>query len=69
MIDAMQAFMTEVMSRTTPMTPIEMQALMQSNHMNTYGLVGWIAPLIVIVFGVLDSTEGPNRYGDEPLRS
>jgi uncharacterized membrane protein YhaH (DUF805 family) len=68
MMGMMQELMTEAMSRTSPMSPLEMQALMQNNHMSAYGAVGWIAPLIVIVFGVMDSTEGPNRYGGEPVR-
>ena len=33
-----------------------------------YGFVGWIAPVVVIVFGVMKSTKGPNRYGAEPVR-
>ena len=32
------------------------------------GAVSWIGYLMVIVFGVWPSTEGPNRYGDEPVR-
>jgi len=31
------------------------------------GLVGWIAPIIVIVFGVMKSTDGPNKYGEGPV--
>ncbi|WEK47016.1 MAG: DUF805 domain-containing protein [Candidatus Andeanibacterium colombiense] len=27
-------------------------------------LAGWLIPLVVIIFGVLPSTDGPNRYGD-----
>lgn len=34
----------------------------------TYGLIGWIGPLVVIGFGILRSTDGPNRFGDEPVR-
>lgn len=32
------------------------------------GLVGWIGPIIMIVFGVMQSTDGPNRYGEAPVR-
>lgn len=32
------------------------------------GMIGWIAPLVLLVFGVMKSTDGPNRYGDEPVR-
>ncbi len=68
MIGVMQEIMTAAMSGPTPMTPVEMQALMQGHNINAYAGVGWLAPLIVIVFGVMDSTEGPNRYGAEPVR-
>jgi len=32
-----------------------------------YGLVGWIGPIIVIIFGVMKSTQGSNRFGDAPF--
>lgn len=32
------------------------------------GVLGWVAVLIVIVCGVWPSTNGPNRYGDAPVR-
>lgn len=31
-------------------------------------LLGWVPVLFVVIFGVLKSTDGPNRYGDEPTR-
>lgn len=31
-------------------------------------LLSWVGVLIVIVFGVWPSTEGPNRYGEEAVR-
>jgi len=68
MIDVMQDFMADAMSRTTPMSPFEMQSMMQSHNISLYSAIGWIGPLAVIVFGVLDSTKGPNRYGAEPVR-
>lgn len=68
MMDVMQDVMAQAMSRTTPMSPLEMQGLMQSHNISAYSAIGWIGPLAVIVFGVLDSTNGPNRYGDEPVR-
>jgi uncharacterized membrane protein YhaH (DUF805 family) len=50
------------------MNPQDMAAYMQGqSQMYTYGLVGWIAPIIVIVFGIMKSTDGPNRYGDAPF--
>ncbi len=30
-------------------------------------LLGWVGPVIVIVFGVFGSTDGPNRYSDAPV--
>ena len=44
------------------LTPaIEAQA-----RMSRLGLLGWIAPIVVLVFGVMKSTPGPNRYGEAP---
>jgi uncharacterized membrane protein YhaH (DUF805 family) len=58
--------MQELMA--TAMNPQDMAAYMQGqSQMYTYGLVGWIAPIIVIVFGIMKSTDGPNRYGDAPF--
>jgi uncharacterized membrane protein YhaH (DUF805 family) len=34
--------------------------------MSRLGLLGWVAPLIVLVFGVMKSSPGPNRYGEAP---
>ncbi len=31
-------------------------------------LIGWVGYLVVIGFGILKSQEGPNRYGDAPVR-
>lgn len=69
MMDGMQEMMAEMMTRTEPMTQAEMQILMQQqSEVGSHGLVGWIAPLIAIVFGVMDSTVGPNRFGEAPVR-
>ena len=43
--------------------PIAMQA-----EMGVMGLVGWIAPIVGIIFGAWPSTDGPNKYGTEPVR-
>ncbi|MDG2002700.1 MAG: DUF805 domain-containing protein [Novosphingobium sp.] len=49
----------------TSMNPEDMTAYIESQQgLMAYGLLGWIAPIIVIIFGVMKSTEGPNRYGD-----
>lgn len=42
--------------------PLAMQA-----EMGAYGLVGYIGYIVVIIFGVLPSQDGPNKYGDEPV--
>ncbi|PEQ11236.1 hypothetical protein B2G71_18285 [Novosphingobium sp. PC22D] len=31
-------------------------------------LFGWLPTILVVGFGILRSDEGPNRYGDEPVR-
>ena len=38
-------------------------------QMSRLGLLGWIAPIVVLVFGVMKSTAGPNRYGEAPQAS
>jgi uncharacterized membrane protein YhaH (DUF805 family) len=40
----------------------------QPGGLSAYSMVGWIGYIAVIVFGVMKSTDGPNRYGDEPVR-
>ena len=39
--------------------PLAMQA-----EMGLSGLIGWIAPIIGIIFGAWPSTDGPNKYGE-----
>jgi uncharacterized membrane protein YhaH (DUF805 family) len=46
--------------------PAQLQQ-MGMRDQNLLGLVGWLAPIIVIVFGVMKSTDGPNRYGEAPV--
>lgn len=49
--------------------PAKVQAIMErQSEFAAYGLIGWIGPLVVIGFGILRSTDGPNRYGVEPVR-
>lgn len=31
------------------------------------GLLGWVPLILIVVFGVLPSTQGENRYGPQPL--
>jgi uncharacterized membrane protein YhaH (DUF805 family) len=35
--------------------------------MAPYTAIGWLGYLVVIVFGVFQSTPGPNRYGEAPV--
>ncbi len=63
MVDDIQRYMDMAMD------PDRIEEFMaQQQQMSIYSLVGWIGPLIVIVFGVFKSTDGPNPYGDAPDR-
>ena len=67
MMDATQALMRDAMVMGGD--PVKLQAIMdRQSEFAAYGLLGWIGPLAVIGFGILRSTEGPNRYGDAPVR-
>ncbi len=69
MIEVMKDFMAEAMDPANLANPAHMQSMIERHsEMNFYGLIGWIAPLAVIVFGVMDSSNGPNRFGEEPVR-
>lgn len=35
-------------------------------RMAARGLAGWIAPVLFVIFGLLSSSDGDNRYGPEP---
>jgi len=41
-------------------------AMAQNSEMLPYGFLTWIGPVVVVVFGLLPSTPGANRYGGEP---
>jgi uncharacterized membrane protein YhaH (DUF805 family) len=69
MMEAMQSFMSEAMDPANMGNPAHMQSIIESqSQVGLYGLIGWVAPILVIVFGVMPSTDGPNRYGAEPVR-
>ena len=55
--------MTQQMAVATPSERIAMQA-----EMARQSLLGYIPLIMVIVFGVLKSDPGPNRFGEEPVR-
>jgi uncharacterized membrane protein YhaH (DUF805 family) len=59
--------MRELMPMMTDPANLE-EILAQQRDLNVYSLAGWIGPIVVIGFGILKSTDGPNRYGDEPVR-
>ncbi len=64
--DRMEEIMRETMVVTDgapAMDPFAVQA-----EMGLMGLVGWIAIIVVIGFGILQSEDGPNQYGDAPVR-
>jgi uncharacterized membrane protein YhaH (DUF805 family) len=62
MAGQMQAFMGQFSE------PGHFEAILQrQTEMARYSLLGWIAPLTVIVFGTMKSTEGPNPYGEAPV--
>jgi len=69
MMDAMQDVMAQAMDPANVSDPARFQAMMaQQSRFSLYGLVGWIGPIVAIYFGVKGSTEGPNRYGEAPVR-
>jgi uncharacterized membrane protein YhaH (DUF805 family) len=66
-MDTMQEMMRDVM--IVGGDPVKVQAIMErQQEFAAYGMIGWIAPLVVIGFGILRSTDGPNRFGDAPVR-
>jgi len=49
-------------------TPGLHQAAEQQQQTSAYGMIGWIGLIAVFIFGILKPTEGPNRFGDAPVR-
>jgi len=69
LMNSMQDVMSQAMDPANIADPVRMQAMMANqSRFGLYGLVGWIGPLAAVVFGVLPSTDGPNRYGEAPVR-
>lgn len=60
--DEMRDFMAMAMD---PARTDEMLARQQ--ELMAFGLVGYIPLIVLIAFGVMRSTDGPNRYGEEPV--
>ncbi len=44
------------------------QRVALQSQLYQYSLLGWIAYIPVLVFGLWKSDPGPNRYGEEPVR-
>jgi uncharacterized membrane protein YhaH (DUF805 family) len=57
----MMALMEAAMASQDPQAMSQMQA-----QIGPYGYVGYIGYLVVIVFGIMDSQAGPNRWGEDP---
>ena len=60
-MESIMAAMEESMLTTDPNVAIASQ-----QEAMGYGLLVWVAYLVIIVFGVFDSENGPNQYGEEP---
>jgi len=56
--------MAQAMASASSAGDLSVIAQQQQASIRWIGLLGWIAPLIVIVFGAMKSTPGPNRYGE-----
>jgi len=63
-----------VMDRMQEMIATAMQhpeaggMLQYQREMAPYSLLSWTGYIVVIVFGIMKSTDGPNRYGAAPVR-
>jgi uncharacterized membrane protein YhaH (DUF805 family) len=60
MADQIESTVTSLVSGD--LTP----ALQGRNYLSKVNLLGWIAPIVVLVFGVMKSSPGPNKYGEAP---
>ena len=66
-IDAAVQQVTAAMGDPGKLQQIQAQSMHQSAGQTLLGLAGWIAFIVVLVFGVFGSTDGPNRYGEAPV--
>lgn len=62
-MDAMKGIMTV---STDPNPYAQMQGFQQ--QMGITSLVGWVPLIMLVVLGIRKSTDGPNRYGEAPVR-
>lgn len=63
MIDEMIAVAQATMVNADPDSAMTMQ-----QDMSLASAVGWLGYLLVIGFGVIKSQDGPNKYGEAPVR-
>lgn len=56
----------ELMRNVQPGGPPDITAMMQGQ--GSLALLSWIPALLVIWFGVRKSSDGPNRFGEAPVR-
>lgn len=61
MAEIMREAMAASMESPDSFNPYAMQA-----EAGILGILGWLAPLVGIVFGVWPTEEGSNQYGEEP---
>jgi uncharacterized membrane protein YhaH (DUF805 family) len=55
----------ELQANAAAMTSGDMTAAAAGrSQLSLIRLLGWVAPVIVLVFGVMKSSPGPNRYGE-----
>jgi uncharacterized membrane protein YhaH (DUF805 family) len=62
-IDEIKALTMQMMNTTDPQA-----AMAAQTQMSGQSWVGWVAIIVVVVFGVRKSTPGPNRYAEAPVR-
>lgn len=58
----------EAMIRQAAAAQSAAEAFAWQEGMAWQSLLGWVPLVILAVFGVMESDEGPNRYGQEPVR-
>ncbi|MCR2833847.1 DUF805 domain-containing protein [Parerythrobacter lacustris] len=60
-IDQVIAMTESAMTQTDPE-----KALGDQSRLYMYSIIGWAGYLVTIIFGVLESDDGPNAYGEQP---
>lgn len=60
-IDDVIAVTESAMTRTDPN-----KAFGDQSRLYFYSIIGWVGYLVTIAFGVLESDDGPNAYGEQP---